>query len=427
MTESLIDFSRKEKRTIIFAVTIGNLLEWYEIYLYVYWAPIISKLFFDSGSSSLDLAHTYLVFAMGFLSRPIGGIFFGRLGDRIGRRAALVLSIAMMTVPTFVTGLLPTYAQIGTAAPFILCAMRILQSFPAGGELPGAFCYLYESAPLKTRRFMSSWSGMGYQLGILISTVECFALEKFLSTDALISWGWRFSFLIGGVLGLLGLFLRYKLHETPVYREMHTHVKVTKEPLLGVLNQHKKGILFGITYCALNSSAFYLISANFPTYFSNLIGTDYSNNLLVTVIILLIISIPLPLFGYLADHFDNRKMLLGSVGGTILILFPLYLTIQYNFPVVMGLLLFLFCMFFTCLTALIPYAISELFPTRVRFTCVGLSFNLADAIIGGFTPFLAMQLLSATGNQASFCLILLGVSIISFIGYYIMKEKHAIH
>src|SRR5579872_3886843 len=133
-----LDFSKKEKATVIFAVTFGNLLEWYEIYLYVYWAPIISKIFFKPNSDLVNLTNTFLVFAIGFLARPLGGIFFGRLGDRIGRKKALILSLLMMTVPTFVTGLLPTYAQIGLFAPLILIVMRILQSFPAGGELPGA-------------------------------------------------------------------------------------------------------------------------------------------------------------------------------------------------------------------------------------------------------------------------------------------------
>jgi MHS family proline/betaine transporter-like MFS transporter len=171
------------------AVTIGNLLEWYEIYLYVYWAPIIAKLFFIFESANTNLIFTYLIFALGFLARPLGGLFFGRLGDRIGRKKAMVLSIMMMIFPTFVTGLLPTCSQVGCFAPFILAIMRILQAFPAGGELPGAFCYLYESSQPENRRYLSSFRGYGYQIGILISTIECFLLEKYLSPEDLMTWG----------------------------------------------------------------------------------------------------------------------------------------------------------------------------------------------------------------------------------------------
>lgn len=424
MNVSLVDFSKKEKGTVILAVTIGNLLEWYEIYLYVYWAPIISQLFFDSSSSTENLIKTYLLFAVGFLARPLGGLFFGRLGDRIGRRKALVLSIGMMTFPTFVTGLLPTHAQIGIYAPIILGIMRVLQSFPAGGELPGAFCYLYESAPLKSRRFMTSWAAMGYQLGVLISTIECFMLEKFLSFEDLIQWGWRLSFLVGGVFGLLGLFLRYRLHETPVYREMVSHEKIVKESILEVLNKHKKGLLMGFMYCALNSSAFYLMSTNFPAYLGRLIEGSYLNNLIVTAIILVVITVPLPLFGMLADRYDNRKMLIGSILGILVLLYPLCLALEHSSIIYISILLFIFALCFTCLSALVPYIISDLFPARVRFTCVGVSFNLVDALIGGFTPFVALLLLRASGSETAFCYILLVCSLISLTSYLLMKDKH---
>ena len=146
--------TQKTQKWVIFAVTIGNFLEWYEIYLYVYWAPILSKLFFvsDDVTSLMDL---FAIFGVGFLARPIGGLFFGRLGDWVGRRKALILSILMMIIPTFFTGLMPTRAQVGIAAPILLTIMRICQSFPAGGELPGAFCYLYEIAPPQKRKFVS--------------------------------------------------------------------------------------------------------------------------------------------------------------------------------------------------------------------------------------------------------------------------------
>lgn len=423
-----ISFSKKEKTTIVLAVTLGNLLEWYEIYLYVHWAPIIARLFFNSGSEALDLTYTFLMFAIGFLARPFGGVFFGRLGDAIGRRKALIASLVVMTIPTFVTGLLPTHAQIGLAAPIILGIMRLLQAFPAGGELPGAFCYLYESSRFHQRRFMSSWGAMGYQLGILISTFECYFLEKYLSPEDLLQWGWRFSFLIGGLIGLCGLFMRYRLHETPLYREMMTHEKIAKEPVLKVLNKHKKGIGIGFLFCALNSSMFYFLSVNFPAYFSTALGDSYSP-LVITMMILLFITIPLPFFGMLADKMNNKTMLLTSTVGIIVLLYPLYLAVIYSSVVFMILITILMGLFFTCLSALIPYIMPALFPINVRFTCVGLSFNLVDATIGGFTPVMAMCLVNATGDQASFCWLLLAGGVLSLIGFLLMKndKPHVSH
>ncbi len=408
---------------VIFAVTLGNLLEWYEIYLYVYWAPIISKLFFNQGSYLPDLSYTFLIFAIGFLARPLGGLFLGRLGDRIGRRKTLIISILMMIIPTFVTGFLPTYATIGYLAPCLLALMRFLQSFPAGGEIPGAFCYLYESFPWNMRRYMCSWAVWGYQLGILISTVECFLLQKYLSLEDLIQWGWRLSFIIGGLLGFLGLFLRYRLHETPLFREMKTHEKVVKEPVLEVLYKHRSGILKGILFCALNSSAFYLISVNFPVYFGQILGIDFSNDLLFTICLLILMTLPLPLFGKLGDYFCNKTMLVTAVCGMIALLYPLYLAITYASVFYMILLIVLFCLFYTCTSALIPYIVADLFGTHNRFTCSAVSFNLADAILGGFTPFAALYLFQHTHNPGSFLWILLFGAVLSLIGFLHLKPR----
>ncbi|MBI5274310.1 MAG: MFS transporter [Chlamydiales bacterium] len=424
-----MSFSKKEQRNVLFAVSIGNLLEWYEIYLYVYWAPIIGKLFFqqdnsDGGISSLT--KTFLIFAMGFLARPIGGLFFGRLGDLVGRKKSLILSLIIMVIPTFVTGLLPTYEQIGKYAPFILVAMRILQSFPAGGELPGAFCYLYESSKATNRRFFCSWGAFGYQIGILISTLECFLLERFLSVEDLIQWGWRFSFLVGGLIGLCGLYLRYKLHETPLYREMETHLKVVREPILGVLYKYKRQIFMGILFCALNSSSFYLLSVNFPVLFGKVLGTPYSSNLIVTSLLIILVTVPLPLFGMLADRYDNKKILISSTIAILVLLYPLYLSITYSSVVFMGIIMLLFSLLFTCLSALIPFILADLFPTYVRFTCVGVSFNMVDAVIGGFTPVIALYLLNITGKDASFCWFLMICALLSLCGYLMMKKKHPI-
>ena len=427
MNLASLDFSKKQKRMVIFAVTLGNLLEWYELYLFVYWAPIIAELFFDSNSEYVNLTYTFLIFGMGFLARPLGGVFFGRLGDRIGRRKSMLLSMLMMTVPTFITGLLPTQAMIGSLAPILLGFMRLFQSFPAGGEHPGASCYPYENSKVQNRRFMSSWGAFGFQVGILISTVECFFLEKYLPYEDLITWGWRLSFIVGGLIGLCGLFLRYRLHETPLYREMLSHEQIVKEPLLEVVQRYWKKMLLGVGFCALNSSAFYLLTVNLPVYFGKILGISYKDNLIITMFLLILITVPLPLFGKLADRFDNQKMLVASTIGIILLLYPIYFTINHPSLVLMGVLILIFSLFFTFLSALIPYLLSDLFPTHARFTCVGISFNVVDALIGGFTPVVALYLLHLTGQQGAFCWFLLFCALLSLGSYLAMKEKHPPH
>lgn len=427
MDTHLINFSKKNARTAVVAVTLGNLLEWYEIYLYVYWAPIISHLFFKPGSDSDRLINAFLVFAVGFLARPLGGLVFGRIGDVIGRKRSLILSIVMMIIPTFITGLLPTYEQIGCFAPSLLILMRILQSFPAGGELPGAFCYLYESAPLEKRRFLSSWSGVGYQLGILISTLECYFLEKHMSPENLMQWGWRISFIVGGLIGVSGLLLRFQLHETPVYREMVTHEKLVKKPVWDVLKRYKSEIFTGICYSALCSSAFYLISINLADFFSNILMTGNGNRLLFTAIILVLITVPLPLFGMLGDRYNNKKILVGCTTAIIFLLYPLYLSLESESLLVAGFVVLIFGLLITCITALIPYIFCDLFPTYARFTCVAVSFNIVDAIIGGFTPVASLYLFYLTNSKTSFCWILLVVSLVSLYSYLKMPSRHVVH
>jgi MFS transporter, MHS family, proline/betaine transporter len=420
------EFSKKAQRRVIFAVTFGNILEWYEIYLYIYWAPIIANLFFRFDSDLINLTNTLLLFAMGFLIRPLGGVFFGRLGDRIGRKKSFILSIVVMTFPTFCMGLIPTYAQIGILAPVFLALMRVLQSFPAGGELPGAFCYLYESAGPTNRRYMTSWGAIGNQIGIIISMIECFLLERYLSHEDLITWGWRISFFVGGLIGLCGFYLRYKLHETPLFEEMARHSKITRRPILEVLKEYKSGIGMGILICALDAAAFYALSILFPVYFEKVLGTTYSQNLMITVALLVLTTIPLPLFGWLGDKLNNKTMLITSTVGIIVLLYPLYLSLNAPSLIFTGIIAIVFTLCFTCLTALIPYLLSDLFPTRVRYTCVGLSFNLVDGVIGGLSPVIGLYLLHFTGNPGSFCWVLLICALMSLYAYLKIKRKTSI-
>ncbi len=415
-------YSKKEKRNVIIAVSLGNILEWYEIYLYVYWSPIIAKLFFSSGSDFKNLIDTFWVFGLGLLARPVGGIFFGRLGDIIGRKKVLILSVLVMTIPTFITGLLPTYAQVGALSPWLLAALRLLQSFPAGAELPGACCYLYESSRFSERKYLTSWAAVGFQTGILVSTIECFVLEKLLTPEQLINWGWRLSFWMGGLIGLAGLFMRSRLHESPLFLEMTKYTTVHKEPLLDLF-KHKRGVIQGFFFSLLCSSGFYLFTVNFPIHFGNSFGLNYTDNLIFLTLFLILITAPLPLFGKLAERVDYKKMLVYSTGGMIILLYPLYFGVVRNNATIIIITMFLFCIMYSCMTSLLPYIFCNLFPTRSRFTCLSTSFNIADATIGGFTPVLTLYMLNITGDIGSFCWILLFFGILSLGSFMMIKER----
>lgn len=416
-------FSEKREHSIIFAVTIGSILEWYEIYLYIFWAPTLSKLLFNHSSETVNLIGTFLLFAVGFLARPLGGIIFGRIGDLFGRKKSLILSIVVLAIPSFVMGILPTYEKIGLAAPILFGFMRLFQSLPAGGELPGAFCYLYESTHIHHRRYMTSWGAVGNQLGIIISMFECYLLEWYLTPEQLISWGWRFSFIFGGVIALFGFYLRCRLSETPLYKDMKKHHHVLRQPILQVVSRYRKNILMGILFCLSNSVGFYLISVLFPTYFSTILNIHYDRNILISLFILVLTTIPLPLIGMLGDRFSNKKILIGASLVMIILLYPLYLSIASAVFTLSLIIATLFILAFTCLTALIPYRFAALFPTPARYTCVGISYNLVDGIFGGFSPALALYFVSRTQSEVICYWMVFFSAVISLFAFFKIKEE----
>ena len=207
------------QRYVVLCVSLGNTLEWYDAYLYIFWAPTLSVLFFGEDSVSHRLFSVIAFFAIGYIIRPLGGVFFGRFGDQQGRRKAFIASMVCMAAATFAIGCLPTYSQAGVFAPLLLAICRIAQTFPSGGELPGAFCYLYENANKNNKKFMSSFAGVSNQIGIAIAALECYLLKRHLPEDLFIHSGWRASFMLGGLIGLGSIFLRYWLHETKMFQQ----------------------------------------------------------------------------------------------------------------------------------------------------------------------------------------------------------------
>lgn len=416
----------KEQFRVILVVTLGNILEWFEIYLYAYWAPILSRVFFNFNSDLANLISTFVIFGAGFLARPLGAILFGRLGDLIGRRKSFTLSITVLTIPTFIIGLLPTYAQIGIGAPILLGLMHLLQSIPAAGEAPGAFCYLYENSNPKNRKFITSWGAFGNQIGAILSVLECFLMKQFLPEDFLLSWGWRISFWTGGLIGLLGIYLRRKLHETPAFAKLQEHNKITSPPIVRVINSHKRTIILGTAFGVLNAATFYLIASYIPSYFSDVLALSPFQNAAITLSILVLTTILLPFFGILGDHFNNRPIFIACALSIILLLYPIYIAINNSNLFSIALFTFLSIIPITCLTALLPNLLADLFPTPVRFTCIGLSFNFADGIVGRFTPAITFYLFQITSNQAAFTWFILLCALVSLFAYFKIKEPVAV-
>lgn len=413
---------KKRQIHVILAVTFGNILEWYQAYSYVYLTPVLARLFFHFDTQESNLFMAFMVFGIGFMTRPIGGFLFGRWGDLIGRKSAFIWSILIMTFITFLVGCLPTYSQWGIWAPICLIILRILQSLPESGESPGSYVFLYENADLDNRKYMTSWGAFGNQIGAIIGVFEVFVLDQFMSEEFLLSWGWRISFWSGAAIGLFGFVLRRTLDETPVFKDLQSHHKFDTETFVEVIYNHKKKIMLGTAFGVVNAATFYLIATYLPSYFNEAIGLNKRVNGLISIFLLVLTTVLLPVFGSLAHKFQVRRLMIGSALSIIILLFPLYYFIRESNMVMTFIVSCLYVIPVSCITALIPFVLLRLYPAPVRFTGAGLAFNLADGIIGGFTPAIAILLTHYMNNKASFCWFILVCAIISLFSYLKIKD-----
>lgn len=413
----------QKTRSLILSITLGSILEWYELILYIYWAPIISQLFFDSQSGLDGLIDALLVFAIGFLARPLGGLIFGYIGDKVSRRRAFIFSIVIMSVPTFLIGFVPLYSEIGYWSGIMLAILRIFQNLPAGGELPGAICYLYESAGPQNKKYVTSYSLIGPTVGTLVAIIECTIMKMYMSHEFLISWGWRLSFMFGGIIGLTGLILRRKLHETPSFIELEKK-RTLKEisHKAESIWKYKKNIIKGFCFSILQIVAYVMISMVPVLYHTKGISFDYSKNLIITALMIIISMLLMILFGRIGDKFGSLKMLKWSAAGIIAISYPLYEALTGTSLTISVIMIFIFIILASVQFSLIPSLIAQIFPTRVRYTGVALSFNLCDSILVSLTPIIAIYLTHSWGTIAACSVILSIAAVISFISFLFAKE-----
>lgn len=402
-------------REAVLAGVIGNTLEWYDFAVYGYFVSTISKLFFPSNDPIASLLATYLVFGVGFLMRPVGSIIFGIYGDRHGRRKALSAVIFLMALSTLAIGLLPTYDQIGIAAPILLVVARLVQGLSAGGEWGGSTAYIVEYAPEGRRGFIGSWQqvsvGGGFLLGSLSGTVLSFAL----SPEALTSWGWRVPFLLGIVVGAIGAYLRWRLPDTPKYTDIEEHHAVSEAPLTEAIKQYPRETLtaFGIT---LHNTAAYYISLLYMTgYFVTVAKLPQPKAQLIGTICLAIFVILIPFTGRLSDRVGRRPLLMASCIGYALLSYPLFIlgssgSVPYAF-----LAQFVMIFFQSLYAGPCPAAYAELFPTRVRYTALSIGYNIAVALFGGFAPFIATWLIRETGSPLAPAFYVITAAVITFV------------
>lgn len=411
--------NRQDYRTLTLAA-LGGALEFYDFIIFVFFALVVGKLFFPADMPDwLRLFQTYGIFAAGYLARPLGGIIMAHFGDMLGRKRMFTLSIILMALPTLCMGLLPTYASIGVAAPLALLALRILQGAAIGGEVPGAWVFVAEHVPHNKVGYACGTLTSGLTAGILLGSLVATWINNSFSQAEIAAWAWRVPFILGGIFGLIAMYLRRWLEETPVFVEMQAKKHLAEElPLKKVVREHRDGVVLSMLLTWLLSAAIVVVILMTPTYLQKLYGFSAVEALHANSLAIVALCMGCVLAGRLADRFGAGPVFVG--GGLFLgVSSWVFYHALSNHP---GLLVPLYTLtgLSVGLVGAVPFVMFHAFPPVVRFSGISFSYNLAYAIFGGLTPMLVSLWMATTPMAPSYyvaSLATLGV----LIGCYLLR------
>ena len=419
-------------RKVAVSSFLGNFIEWFDYASYSYFATTIALVFFPTDNHTVAMLQTFGVFALSFILRPIGALFWGSYGDKKGRKAALAHSIMFMSGASFLIGCLPSYSVIGVGAPILLLLLRMVQGFSASGEYAGAATFLGEYAPTKKRGIYCSLIPASTAIGLLAGSTLATVMTASLSSDALTSWGWRIPFLMAGPLGLIVHFIRTKLADSPVYASMtealddkQQSASTTKSvsPLHELFQNHFKTLVISFGACVLNAVGFYTVLTYLPTYLSDTVGMAAAQSSTITTICLVLYVALVFGMGHISDMFGRKKVLIGACVAFIVLTVPAFMalnTAQF-WPVLIVELAM--CATMTANDGTLSSYLTETFPTSVRFTGFAFSFNLANAIFGGTAPFIATWLIYTTGSSIAPAWYMVAVSAVALVAMILSHEN----
>jgi MHS family proline/betaine transporter-like MFS transporter len=410
---------RQTSRQAVSAAVIGNVLEWYDFAVYGFLASIIGKTFFPSGDDVSQLLAAFAVYGVGFLARPIGGIVIGRIGDTRGRKTALVLTIMLMAAGTVLIGLIPGYASIGIAGPLLVLIARLMQGFSAGGEWGGSTAFIVEWAEEGERGFLGSFQQCSVSAGLLLGSGVAALVATLLEPATMEAWGWRVPFLLGALLGPVGIYMRRNIDETPAYEKaMRTPAAAADDDVAPFWLAARA---FGFTI--LWTVAFYIFLNYMPTFIKTYAKVSSAAALWSNTIGLLVLVVAIPIMGRLSDRIGRKPLLLACCICFIVLPYPVFalylsappLGVIIAVQVVFGLIIAMF-------SGAGPAAISEIFPTRIRSTWMTTGYALSVAIFGGFAPYIATWLIATTGSPISPVYYVIAAAVVSTIVIARLKE-----
>ncbi|MGL4286933.1 MAG: MFS transporter [Phreatobacter sp.] len=404
------------------AAVVGNVLEWYDFAVYAYVAAIIARKFFPGQDEVAALLSAFLAYGLGFLARPLGGIVIGRMGDVSGRKNALLLTMFLMAAGTVMIGLLPTYETIGFMAPLLLVVARLLQGFSAGGEWGGSTAFIVEWAPKNKRGFYGSFQQMSVVAGLLLGSGVAALMNTVLTTAQMDGWGWRVPFLIGGILGPIGLYMRRTIEETPAYKAVSDGTVTTKSTDNDVSPWLLAGRAFGFTI--VWTVCFYVLLNYMPTWTQRYMSLTASQALWANTIGLLALMVSIPVMGLLSDRFGRKPLLIACCLCFVVVPYPVFSYLLSGGVSLTSLIIvqIVFAVMISMFSGAGPAAIAEIFPTRNRSTWMTTGYALAVAIFGGFAPFISVWLISTFGSPIAHTYYLVAAAVVSTIVIWQLRE-----
>ena len=393
-------------RRVVSAGVIGNVLEWYDFAVYGFFTPILAAQFFPSEDRVVSLLAAFATFAVGFLMRPVGAALFGHIGDRYGRARALLISVAMMAIPTVLMGFLPTYATIGVTASFLIVLLRMFQGMAVGGEFTSSIVFLAEHAPQKRRGFIASFAMFGATSGTMLGSAVGGLLTTLLSPEDLAAWGWRAAFISGIAVAIVAIILRRNLLD-----ERGTRPSVS--PLRLAFRHHRLEVLRTFALNMGTATTYYTLFVFAATWVAERTPLARSLALDITTLSIVTFLVVLPCAAWASDRFGRRLVMLVGMTACIVLAYPLASLMHGTSPITIGAAQMTFAALLAISMAPQPAAMCEMFPHEVRVSAVSVGYGLAYALFGGTAPLVAVWLIARTGNDVVFAWYIAAVMAIS--------------
>lgn len=425
---TIIDDTKLKKA--ITAAALGNAMEWFDFGVYGFVAYALGQVFFPGANPSVQMIAALATFSVPFLVRPLGGVFFGRLGDKIGRQKVLAITIIIMSVSTFCIGLIPAYATIGIWAPILLLSAKLAQGFSVGGEYSGAAIFVAEYSPDRKRGFMGSWLDFGSIAGFVLGAVVVVLIENIVGQEHFLDWGWRIPFFIAAPLGIIGLYLRHALEETPTFQQ---HVEkmenadrqaIQDPPKVSfreVFSKQWRSLCICVGVVIVTNVTYYMLLTYMPSYLSHNLHYSDMHGVLIIIAIMIGMLFVQPVIGLLSDRIGRKPFIfIGSIG-LLFLSIPCFWLINSNIIGFIFLGLFILAVLLNSFTGVMASILPAMFPTQIRYSALAISFNIS-ILIAGLTPTTTAWLVETSANLYVPAYYLMAVSIVGLVTWFFMKE-----